>query len=276
MTFTNHQNLPGPLFRAVCNDDYEKGDADYTVTDLIAPPRIVALKRKHEKEMTEDAADRIWSLMGQLGHLVLERAATREIVEHRFYMLSRGIKVGGRLDLWDRAILLDYKFTSVYAVRDGLKPEWEQQCNLNALLCAENGFEVRGAQIACILRDWSVGEARRDHQYPEHQVKMLDVPLWPRDEQLRFLEGRVDLHQTSRENPRLCTPQERWQRPEKWAVMKKGRTRAVKLHDSEDAVVTHLATLGPGHYPEHRPAVETRCLDYCAVRQFCDFGKGLE
>ena len=119
-SITNNHGLPGPLVTAIRNDDYDRGDSDITVTELIAPPRQVALKRKHAGEITEDASDRIWSLVGQVGHAILERAGKdAHIVEKRLYATSKDWKVGGKADLYlSEKAIIDYKFTTVYPDRD--------------------------------------------------------------------------------------------------------------------------------------------------------------
>ncbi len=58
------------------NDPYDAGDCDISVTRLIGPPQIRVLERQHAEDLTEDASDRIWSLVGQIGHGILERAET--------------------------------------------------------------------------------------------------------------------------------------------------------------------------------------------------------
>lgn len=274
MKITNHANLPLPLVWAVTRDPYGH-DCDFSTTTLIKPPRIVALEKLHEAELEEDAADRIWALMGQLGHLVLERAASGELVERRFKIRCQGKTIGGQVDLWNNDTLLDYKFTSIWSATNGVKPEWEQQMNINAFLCGENGLPVEKAQIVAIFRDWSVAEARRHKDYPQQQVRVFDVPLWHFTKQVQFIMDRVDAHVAAQENLPECTPLERWAKPETWAVMKVGGKRAVMVVDSEK-VAKEAADSGDGHYVQYRPGFNTRCEDYCAVAQWCEQFKKLK
>lgn len=290
MKITNHANLPAPLVRAIQMDPYDSSSVDYSTTTLIKPPRIVALERQHKEELTEDASDRIWALMGQLGHLVLERAGMGELVELRFIAERIGKKIGGQVDLWlaeptelkpefrKSGILIDYKFCSQWAAKDGVKPEWEQQMNINALLCRENGVGVKEAQIVAIYRDWSVGEARRNKDYPQHQVQVWVVKLWPQEQQESWVCNRIQMHLDAAKTLPECTPMERWARPEKWAVMKPGREKALKLHDTRQDAIDHVNNASSNHklFVEHRPGVQTRCEDYCAVSQWCEQFKQLK
>jgi hypothetical protein len=86
-----------------------------------------------------------------------------------------------------------------------------------------------------------------------------------------FLLHRIRLHQAT--NPPICTPEERWQKPERFAVMMKAKKRALKLYDSQQEAVNHVATLGAGAKVEPRPSEPIRCMHYCSVAQFCSFGK---
>jgi hypothetical protein len=269
MKITNHSGLPAPLVRAIELDPYDSSSVDYSTTTLIKPARIVALERKHAAELEEDAADRIWALIGQIGHLVLERAGMGELVEKRFKARRLGKLIGGQIDLWKNETLIDYKLTSIWAAKDGVKPEWEQQANINALLCRENGITVKAAQIIAIYRDWSVGAARREADYPKSQVQVFQVPLWLPERQEMFVISRLTAHITAEAGylPN-CTPLERWARPEKWAVMKEGNKRAIRLHDSMDSA-RDLCVTNPKYYVEHRPGVQTRCEDYCSCSKFC-------
>ncbi len=272
-SYTNKLNLPAPLVRAVTNDPYNRGHSDYTVTELISPARIVALKQKHADELTEDAADRLYSLIGQVAHGIIERSATKELSEHRLYAEWLGKLVGGQLDLLDGGILMDFKVTSVWAFHGGVKPEWVSQINCLAALAARNNIAVTSAQIIALYRDWSVSEARRNGDYPAEQVQIFPVPLWTAERQNNYICARITAHETTKTTLPECTPLERWAKPEKWAVMKEGNKRAVKLYDSQTAA--EMAAVHPKLYVEHRPGVQTRCLDYCPVSQFCSWWQEL-
>lgn len=173
------------------------------------------------------------------------------------------------MDLLEPSTIIDYKFTSIWTTKDGIKPEWEQQLNLYALICREHRIAVENAKIVAIYRDWSVGEARRSRDYPQRQVQMFDVDLWGPTGQEQFLMQRVLLHLAARTTLPECTDDERWAQTEKWAVMKKGNQRATKLCYSQGEAMREVAERGAGFLVEHRPGVQTRCLDYCAVAPWC-------
>lgn len=274
MKITNRKGLPQPLVNAVTNDPYNPGSANFTVTGLIAPPRIAKLMALHSQDIEEDVSDRIWALLGQAIHTILERAASVDHeTEVRAYGKVLDKTVSGQWDFWHDGVLQDYKLTSAWSGINGIKPEWEQQLNCLAWLADENSFHVEQIQIVAIYRDWSRTQALRGGNYPQDQVDIIDIPLWSKAEQLAFLEQRVRAH--SAPDLPLCTNEERWYRGEKWAVMKKGRKSAVKLHDDKDAAVQQVDT-DSAFYLEHRPGNYVRCESYCAVSAFCDQWKQAE
>lgn len=266
---TNRLDLPDAIVRAIKNDKYDPGTGDISVTKLISPPQIAHLLRQHEP--IEDASDRIWSLIGQAVHGILERAYENDdsvIVERRFYTSCEGWNVSGQIDVYDPATqtIYDYKITSVWA-RDG-KDEWDQQLNMLRVLLEDSGLPVKHLKIIAIFRDWQKAKVG-DFEYPESQVKPIDVDLWPYDTARGFMSGRVQLHQA--ETPRPCTDEERWAKPEKWAVMKIGRKSAVKLFDKHDAAQTFIdGSKDAGLLDiQHRPKQYTRCGSYCPVAGNC-------
>ncbi len=159
-----------------------------------------------------------------------------------------------------------------------MKPEWEQQLNIYAALAAANGFKITKLQIVAILRDWSKLRAARELDYPQVGVVVREVPVWSPGRQAGYLSERVLLHQKARtlsdDDLPLCTEEERWRKPDKYAVKKKGGKRALRLFDTRDEA-TDFAILNSGTEIEHRPGEDTRCLHYCAVKEFCSYGRTL-
>lgn len=271
MKITNNYGLPEPLVRAVSSHKHDKGGADYSVTELIKPPRISALEKQHADELEEDASDRLWALMGSAGHEVLRRASEDGIVEERCHVEFAGKKISGQLDYGkaDNAIY-DYKFTSIWAVKDGVKPEWEQQLNVYKWMAEQYGVIVKELVIVCILRDWNINEAKRNPELPQSQVVVFRLRIWSKQMVELWLTNRIQLHENAR-NGWLpdCTSDETWERPAKFAVKKKGAQRATKLHNTADEAVRDVTSRGSLYEIERRPAERPRCENYCSVSGFC-------
>ena len=273
MIYTNKSNLPAALAAAIANDPYSCGDSDITVTGLIAPPRQKALMATHADKLTEDVASCIFRLIGSSVHSILERSQSSELKEARLSTERNGWKISGAFDSFalSSGILADYKVTTLYAVKDGYKEEWEQQLNLLALLCREHWLPVKKLQIVAILRDWSMNGAKRNPDFPQQQVVTVDIPLWDDAKAEKYLIERVQAHQEARAGKLpLCSDTDRWKTSDVWAVMKTGNKRAKKLCKSDQEAGALAAELGDGHIVEFRKGECKRCPDYCSVSDYCE------
>ena len=150
MKLTNKFNLPEPIVHAVLNQGYTPGSSDITVTQLIQPPLLRQLTKKHWNELEEDVVDRIWAVLGSSVHSFLETAykGTTARLEERIYAEVRGWKVGGQFDVLDGDTLSDYKLTSIFGASG--KKEWENQLNVLRWLLHKNGTEVKNLEIVII------------------------------------------------------------------------------------------------------------------------------
>lgn len=222
MQYTNKYDVPIEVIRAVQNDPYTKGDGVVlSVTQLIKPPRIVALQAKHDDEISVDYRDEVFKLLGKGVHTVLENAnmGDKNIVpEKRLYAEIDGWKISGQTDTMSlrEKLLTDYKCTSVYAVTSD-KPEWEAQLNMYAWLWRKHGHQIDRLRILAILRDWRRSEADKKFDYPQTPVVSIDIPLWGFIRQDEFVRMRVNLHQDAAKGRDLpdCTDEERWTRGSK-------------------------------------------------------------
>jgi hypothetical protein len=293
MNLTNRLGLPDIYCQAVeiFESDYDRGKSDYTATQLLRPARISVLLNRHWQDVEEDVSDRLWSLAGQTGHLIFERIGAkypeRYIVERRCYFDCDGDTIGAKLDCYDikESTIWDYKETSVFKFLLGDTRDWETQLNINRLAFSStvvhatggpgthtlNRFPVNALKILVKLKDWKAREARRKETYPQAPIHIVELPIWSDKEVLNWTGKRIAELEAARDNPPVCTPEERWERGKKWAVMKVGRKRALKLFEDEAGAIGLAETDGK-YYVEERVAEPARCLYYCPVAQFCDFG----
>jgi len=262
---TNIHGLPDALVNAVKNDPYT-GGGDISVTKLIDAPRRRTLNRQFKEFVVEDVSERIWSLLGQAVHTVLERSETTALVEERLYAEVNGWRVSGQFDRITVAdgVMQDWKLTTTYKA-DGDKG-WERQLNLLRWLAHKNDIQVEKLQVVAIFRDWKKGEAQRKPEYPQRNVMVIDLPVWSLEEAQKYAEERVGLHQLSDAGEEVeCTEEERWYSGTTYALMKDGGKRAKKVEDTIEA----LGEIPSGHYVEERPGTNRRCEGYCEVAPFC-------
>ena len=295
MKFTNASNLPLAIERAVSNDPYDSSGSDISTTRLIAPPRIRVLEKRNYDLLEEDVSDRIFSLLGQSVHHIIERAKTRkELSEKRLFYkdekITNGWTLSGAFDLLNReGHLTDFKVTSscqvVHALKEG-KPDWENQLNVLDFLCRKNPNElinyktkikVKRLSVMAILRDWSLFQTMKSDNYPKKQVAMIPIRRWTEDEQDNYIKERIKIHQNAEKVSKLplCTATERWRKEDQFAVMKSGRKSALRLLDTRQLALDYLKSQnmveGVGCSIVERKGEDVRCQHYCKVNQFCDY-----
>lgn len=288
MKITNNQNLPAAVQRAVTNDPYDATGSDISATRLLQPPRITALTKKHYDSLEEDVSDRIWSLLGQSVHHVIERASegTQDITEQRLFVkndMTHGWTLSGTFDyLSHDGQLIDFKTTSAWSAMDATikgKPEWEAQLNILDWLIrhspSEIKIKVKSLSIMAILRDWSKLKALTSDNYPKQQAVMIPIKRWSPEEQDEYVSNRIILHQAAMEvdEPPVCTPEERWNKPDTYAIMKDGRKSALRLLPTREEAEKYLSDNnmkeGKGCQIVLRKGEDTRCAHYCSVNKFC-------
>lgn len=283
MKYTNKYNIPNEIIRSLENDSYSDGGADFSATGLLQPPQIRMLKKRYESEISTDVSDRIWILLGQSVHNILERANesnTESLTEQRMFVDIDRYKISGQADsiAIEDKILKDYKVTSVWSVISALKdgkPEWEQQLNIYAYLYKQTfKQDISALNIIAIMRDWNKSGMLRNKDYPKCSVAVIPIPLWSEEEQLDFIRERIEKHTDAEviwdalgELPK-CTPEERWAKPDTYAVMKKGRKSALRLLPTEEQAKEYIGDQDLSI--EFRKGVSTRCEGYCEVSQFCN------
>jgi len=288
MPVSNRFNLPDVVVKALTVDTYSRGNSDISITTLIDSPRIGILQKEHDGEIEQDAVDFLWSRFGTSVHNMFEDAAEGDdtcISEERLFNDVQGWTVSGAIDLQhvepDGVIVSDYKVTSVWSVIYD-KVEWHRQLNCYAWLVRHvKQLPVKQLRIIAILRDWQRRKAEEGGNYPESPIMIVNIPLWSDDEQDKYVDTRVRMHQSAHggwafdnELP-YCSESERWVKPTTYAVKKKGRVRAIKIHDTAEDAIRHSEQLGEGHSVEERKGSATRCeQNWCRVAEWCDQYQG--
>lgn len=286
MKLTNNFGMPETILNVIARPQYSKGKANMSVTELLNSPRIVQLKRKHWEDLTEDAADMVWSIFGTAIHNILEHGkGDTHIVEERIHVELDGMRISGAIDLQeiseDGITVSDYKTTSAWAAMQE-KKDWHNQLNSYAYLVEKaKGIPVTKLQIVAIVRDWSRREAQYKEGYPKAPIVVIDIPLWPFAEREAYVRSRISLHgdalfemETDGEMPN-CTSEEMWEKQTTYAIKKDGNVRAKSVHDTSEAADTALAAAtekakkGEKFLIEVREGGRTRCESFCQVAPYC-------
>jgi len=273
MNLTNRLGLPDALVAAVRNDPYSAGGSDITATTLIDSPRIRELVRRNKDSISVDVADRIWALFGSAVHHILEQSKTDARVEERLFAEFEGWTLSGQFDrlIVEDNTLQDWKVTTAYKVQ-GSHAAWERQLNVLRWLCDYNGIKVDKLQVVAIIRDWQASRASADGTYPMANVAVITLPVWDLAVTEEYIRDRVHAHQDAREGDLpLCTDEERWYSGGKFALIKPGNKRALKVFDTMPEALAALAeSKAPSLTIEERPGRYVRCENYCEAAPWCE------
>ncbi|MCD4818018.1 MAG: DUF2188 domain-containing protein [Candidatus Cloacimonetes bacterium] len=281
-TITNKNGIPDPIFRSIKKGWYSGSNVKQfaSVTGLLKPPKIFVLEKRHADNITEEASDLIWSLMGSAMHAVLEKSEwEHSINEERLFATFGDKTISGAVDLYENRTISDYKFTSVwtYIFKSRIK-EWTEQLNIYGYLFRKVGFQVDKLKVITIFRDWSKSKYKYEKRYPK-QIETINLKVWSDEKVESFIMNQIKLFEMALRLPDdeipVCLPEERWQKI-KWAVTKKDAQRATKLFDKKSDAEDYIRkTKRDDLIVEIRESEPIRCQDYCRCNSFCDYYQGL-
>jgi hypothetical protein len=278
MKITNKLNLPAGFVKAVSPEKHN-AEGSLSATTLIQGVKQIILMDRHWDSLEDDVSNRIWAIFGQAVHSLLESEGENDFTEQQMSYPVGDITVTGRIDNYDmkNGVIGDYKTASVVKVKFGDFSEWYLQGMIYAWLLTKNKFPVKSCRFFALLKDHSKTEASRDHQYPKDPVYVYEFQVTPQGlfKIGVYIKDKVNEYKRclSLDDDAVppCTPEERWDRPTKFAVMRDGLKRAVRLFDDRETAEQLAAEKGKGHYVEHRPGESIRCQSFCLCCRFCNF-----
>jgi len=276
MRITNKLNLPAGIMHA-CSTNKHNMPGRLSATTLLKGIKEILLTERHWDEIEVDVADKIWAIWGTAVHALLEHEGDNEFAEEYIEMPVGNITITGRIDNYNMrdGVITDYKTASVWKVKFADFEDWRKQGLIYAWLLIKNGFTVNKCRFIALLKDHSKTDAERDASYPQSPVYVYEFNVT--DENIKYIsyfcENKIKDYllykDITDDDIPACTPEDRWQKSEKYAVMKSGRKSAVKLFDDKESAEA-LAT-EVGGYVEHRQGEPIKCKGYCTVKQWCSF-----
>ena len=287
MSSENKYNLPDVFIRAIQTNKYTKGDADFSVTEIIDSPRIARMRSLYEGIVEKDYYDSIYPLLGTAIHSILEdNKSEDEISEERLFINVDGKVLSGQIDLQvkDGSCYNVYDFKTTSAVSLSYNPkgkrEWENQLNCYATLVEEaTDRKVNDIGVWAVLRDWSKVNAQKRKNYPNAPVVLIRLPLWDKQERIDYVKSRVLEHSMVQDidNEFLlpdCTKEERWGSDKTFAVFnytKTGtrRTRATRVLESMGEAESFAINNGGQYSIEERMGRNSRCESWCEFSDHC-------
>ena len=281
MIITNKLNLP-QAFVKMAERDYQYEPNEYRVTSLLKGARETILERRHDFEIERDVSDMIWMLFGTAVHGVLDghQEGDQEIKEARLRIDIGDYVLSGQFDLYnaETKTITDYKTCSIWKVIYGDYTDWRRQLLIYSYMLQSIGFPVEKAEIIALMKDHSKAQAKRKADYPKQPVRKItfqfsdddftEIEQWLQD---RFSEI-AEIEKLPDDELPLCTPEERFNSGDKFAVMKKGRKTAMRVLDSMEEAEKWQGENG-GDSIEIRQGEDKKCADYCSACEFCNYYK---
>lgn len=281
MIITNNLKLPAP-FVNMAQRDYIYEPNEYRVTSLLKGVRETILERRHDAEIERDVSDMVWMLFGTAVHGVLEKheEGDNELKEQRIKIPFGDYVLSGQFDLYNDTTktVTDYKTASVWKIIFGDFEDWRRQLLIYCYMLRKIGFDAQGGEIVAFLKDHSKRDAKVKADYPQFPVKKVSFAFSDDDfiECEQWLMARFEEIAAAEKLPDdelpLCTPEERFNSGDKYAVMKKGRKTALRVMDNLEEAERWKSEHG-GDEIQKRPGEDKKCLDYCSACQFCSHYK---
>jgi hypothetical protein len=264
-----------------------------SATALIESPRIVLLQERHWDEIVIDIADEIFMILGSAVHNVLAASSGPNVIsEQRVTLPFAGKELAFKADRIEpipgtnpqEYHLKDYKITKVWAWNFGAKAGQIAQANLYRYAYKKTmQLNITKLSLEMLLRDWSDLDALKRHDYPDAEVMPLSLPVWDDDKTEKYLGHRVGLFSQQETVPDnqivACTEHERWSRPDKYAVQKKGGKRAIRVFDTQAEANKYVESkkkskdrkVREAEYEvDFRAGENVRCERFCRVRRWCN------
>jgi hypothetical protein len=262
-------SLPAPFARALASSEYNKGQSDYTVTQLVSPPQRTYLATQSAPVKDEYAS--FMALLGTAIHSILEKYARPEKGELAEIRNFAKIKVGnetvtisGQMDYWTDNCLYDYKATG--GVQEKAKDEHYKQVQMNAWLAEQNGVKCEYVGVVYFQRDWKYMQSKVDPSYPKTPIKVFVHPYDAEYAERIITETVAEHHKASLGEPRRCTLDEQWAKPDTFAVKKPDAQRARRVYDTRAEADENIK---PGEIIEKRAGEKTFCSSFCGFAHCC-------
>lgn len=282
MKITNKQNLPAPVVALLTRNFYTKGASQYSVTELMSPPKIRRLREQFDDQIEVDVTSMLESQFGTFMHGKLEAKEIEGCInEERLFTDVNGMTISGQIDLQEELTsgigVVDYKFVKAWSVMMN-KTEWETQLNVYKWLVETvKHKKVVRLQVCAFIKDYSKFETKDG--YPEAKIVMIDIPMWDSVKAESYVRSRLEMHQNAKmahdfgEELQPCTDEERWAKETTYAVKRDGRKTAIRVFKTIEEA-TELAEKEKG-YVETRAGEYTRCTgNYCQVAEWCEQYQG--
>ena len=258
MTLTNNYNLPQVLLTIAERDLYEPPHPHrYSVTELLKPIKEIILWRRYYDKIEQDISELIPSLFGTAFHTMLEVADNGQTEQRVSAEIFPGVVLSGRYDKVENYTLTDYKTVTVSKYMRGDFEDYRKQGLMYAWLLRNDSVYIDKLEFYLFLKDHSIMRGRNQEAYPKHAIALYEYVIKSEDmhEIGQYIKSRIAeiekyIDTPDKELP-MPTHDESWYSGDKFAVMKRNGSRAVKLCDTQTEADSYIRD-GKGDYVEVR------------------------
>ena len=254
MIVTNHYNLPQVIVDIAMRDMRTPEPQHYSATELLKPIKETVLWRRYYDIITQDVSELLPAIYGTAFHTMLEGASTGDN-ENRISHEICGVRLSGQYDRVENYVLYDYKTTTVGKFTRGDFSDYKKQGLIYAWLLRKNGVYIEKMVFYMFLKDFKPSRYSVDvgFQIWEHYITSQDLI-----EIEAYIMERIELLERYKDTPDnelpMPTLDESWYTGDKYAAMKNGQSRAIKLYD------TMAEAQGKGDYVEIRKGEHMKCV----------------
>lgn len=293
MKITNKLGLPKQLVELVSND-YKPTEHQYSCTTILKPTRQVILERRYNDQIESDVSDMCWLIFGIAVHSIIENSEedSGQFKEEKlkvdlgkYFKELDGYYLSGRSDMIDliNKSITDWKTCSAWKIIYKDFEDWRKEMLIYAWAVKDMGFDMDKAEAIAFIKDHNKTKSKTEANYPKLPIWVEKFAFTEKDfseieEYIynKFLSLKSNENKPDEELP-MCSEEERWREPTKYAVKKKANKTASKLHDTLEDAEAHLKNLEE-KYPdvyeiEVREGTDKKCLEYCSCNRFCPYYK---
>lgn len=286
MKITNNKNLPIAFYNMINETTRKPTPKSYGVTTLLAPTQLSVLQRRHFEKLSEDISDMTNLMFGTALHNEIKRYDKTKYSE--FYLnhpIKDGYRLSGQIDLYDeeKFEVVDYKTCGSWKIMKGDFEDWFRQGAMYAWLLFKNGKIVEKCRFIAFIKDYSKAKSKFTKGYPEKPIYVYEFKITSSVLQTieKFIYKKFDeiIQSENKKDHELvnCTDKDTWYTGDKYAVMKQGKSRAVKIFDTNIEASQYInEKKQSGLYINKRTGTHRRCDEFCPVRQFCSQYKNMK
>lgn len=286
MRITNKLGLPTSIVKAL-ESDYQYKPYQFSATTILQGIKSFLLMKRHSNEIEMDASEGLNMLLGTAVHNLLEGHATDEELAEDYMKVkvpNTFYSVSGKYDLFNLETkeLTDYKTCTIWKIKFKDFDDWKKQLLIYAWMLKQLGIEVKKARITAWIKDYSKSDYKlailKNEYYPEAAIINIDFNFTENDfiEIEKWIIDRFNKIQNSEylgdDDIPICSEEERWYSGTKYAVMKNGNIKAIKLFNTEQEANDFAAT-NKDYYVVERKGIDRKCVDYCNACKFCNYYK---